>query len=109
MKPPELLLARLHEAGVTLIVEGDVLRAQAPAGALTPFLRESVARYKADLIALVGAGADHPVDGWLAEMRREMAPEIHDPPDGCAFRFACSRLGVCERHAAGRPCVVHRQ
>lgn len=32
------------------------------------------------------------------------APILHLPPAECIAPIACSRLGQCERHAAGRPC-----
>ena len=34
------------------------------------------------------------------------APILHLPPRGCIAPIACSRLGPCERQAAGRPCLV---
>ncbi len=52
---PEALLTHLVEVGVSLVVEGDRLRAQAPKGVLTPALRNAIARYKPDLVALVSA------------------------------------------------------
>jgi hypothetical protein len=31
----------------------------------------------------------------------------HTPPHGCiASRFACPVLGPCDRHVAGRPCLI---
>ncbi len=103
---PEALLAHLVEVRVSLVVERDRLRAHAPKGALTPSLYNAIARYKLDLVALVSAGAVLPNDTWWAEMRRAMASTAYDAPPGCSVTLACSRLGPCERHAAGRPCLV---
>ena len=47
------LLDILTNAGVTLTVAGDTLRYAAPAGALTPALRERIAAHKGELIALL--------------------------------------------------------
>ncbi len=103
---PEALLTHLVEVGVSLVVEGDRLRAQAPKGVLTPALRNAIARYKPDLVALVSAGATLPDAAWWAKMRRAVAPRVYDAPPGCSVWLACSRLGPCERHAARRPCLV---
>ncbi len=93
---PEALFAHLVEVRVSLVVEGDRLRAQAPKGVLTPSLRNAIARYKPDLIALVSAGAALPDDTWAAEMPRAMAPRVYDAPPGCSATLACSRLGRCD-------------
>ncbi len=102
----EALLAHLVDVGISLVVEGDRLRAQASKGVLTPALRNAIARYKPDLVALVSAGATLPDAAWFAEMRRAMAPGVHEPPPGCSVKLTCSRLGPCERHATSRPCLV---
>ena len=34
------------------------------------------------------------------------APVRHAPPRGCLGPRVCARLGPCDRHAAGRPCLV---
>jgi len=44
------ILQRLHDAGVTLTIEGDRLRYRAPAGAMTPDLRADLAAWKPDLV-----------------------------------------------------------
>lgn len=103
---PEALLAHLLEVGISLVVEGDQLRAQAAKGVLTPPLHKAIARYKPDLVALVSAGATLPDVTWFAEVRRAMAPEVHEPPPSCSIKLTCSRLGPCERYATSRPCLV---
>ena len=45
-------------------------------------------------------------DGWLREVRASYAPILHLPPRGCLGPSVCSRVGPCDRHAAGRPCDV---
>ena len=35
-----------------------------------------------------------------------LAPILVMPPRPCIAPIACSRLGPCDRHAAGRPCLV---
>ena len=45
-------------------------------------------------------------DGWANEMRSASAAALHLPPTGCLGPRVCSRIGVCDRHAAGRPCEV---
>ena len=44
------LIQRLHDAGVTLSVDGDHLRYRAPAGALTDELRAALSELKPDLV-----------------------------------------------------------
>lgn len=45
------LLARLDTAGIALVADGDRLRWTAPAGALTPDLRDALRDHKAALLA----------------------------------------------------------
>ncbi len=47
-------------------------------------------------------------DPWLAQVRGAFAPVLYLPPRGCLGRSVCSRLGPCDRHAAGQPCDVRR-
>jgi len=50
MKTRRDLLQRLHDARVTLRIEGDRLRYRCPAGAMTPTLRADLAEWKPDLL-----------------------------------------------------------
>jgi hypothetical protein len=50
MKTRRELLQRLHDARVTLRIEGDRLRYRCPAGAMTPTLRADLAAWKPDLV-----------------------------------------------------------
>lgn len=46
---PQELLAELEQRGVKLTVAGDKLRYDAPAGALTPELKEALRQHKAEI------------------------------------------------------------
>ena len=48
--PGRDLLQRLHNARVTLSIEGNRLRYRCPAGAMTPDLRGALADWKPDLL-----------------------------------------------------------
>ncbi len=43
---------------------------------------------------------------WQDRMPAGSAPILHLPPRVCIGPSACARLGPCERHVAGRPCLV---
>ena len=43
---------------------------------------------------------------WDDRMPAGSAPILCLPPAGCIAPRACARLGPCERHAAGRPCLA---
>lgn len=45
-------------------------------------------------------------DDWDQGMRAAFTPILHIPPPGCLGPRVCCRIGPCERHAAGRPCLV---
>ncbi len=45
-------------------------------------------------------------NAWLDGVRTAFAPILHLPPAGCLGPRVCSRIGPCDRHAAGRPCRV---
>jgi hypothetical protein len=44
--------------------------------------------------------------GWDAALARSYAPVLRLPPAGCLGPRVCSVVGPCDRHAAGRPCLV---
>lgn len=62
------LLSELRRRDIQLRAEGSELCCSAPAGALTPELREQLRRHKADLIALLGSAQA------LAEQARAVVP-----------------------------------
>jgi hypothetical protein len=68
------LLTDLHAAGVTLVAEGNTLRAR-PAHAMTPDLRERVRQNKPELVVLLAAA-----HRWGIEP--EALAEALDNPDG---------------------------
>ncbi len=48
-------------------------------------------------------------DVWWDEANfASSAPIRHLPPQECFAPRACSRLGPCDRHLAGNPCLVTR-
>lgn len=70
------LLQRLHDARVSLRIEGDRLRFRCPAGAMTPTLRADLAAWKPDLLSEYGErAAIMEYDGGLprAEAERHAA------------------------------------
>ena len=54
----DALLAELTARGVTVAAHGDKLRIDAPAGAITPELRERLAEHKAALLAHLAGDAE---------------------------------------------------
>lgn len=48
---PEALLAELKRRNVTATLAGDKIRLEAPAGALTPELKDALRQYKPELLA----------------------------------------------------------
>ena len=51
--------------------------------------------------------AGGPVEPWWDDIvPAGSAPILHLPPREGVAPIACSRLGPCERHRAGRPCHV---
>ncbi|QRK08315.1 amino acid adenylation domain-containing protein [Archangium violaceum] len=67
---PEQFLAELSARGIKLRAEGAQLRISAPKGALTPELRDELARRKAEMLALLGRGGDAGAQG-LSPVPRE--------------------------------------
>lgn len=57
MKTRRALLQSLHDARVSLRIEGDRLRYRCPAGAMTPTLRADLAAWKPDLLSEYGERA----------------------------------------------------
>jgi hypothetical protein len=49
----EQLLLTCRQAGIVLSAQGDTLELDAPCGALTPELRDRLARHKAELLAVL--------------------------------------------------------
>ncbi len=65
---PTALLDRLRALGVEVRAEGDKLRYRAPAGVLTPDLRQAIREHKAALLEL-------------------LRPATPSPPAACTVRF----------------------
>ncbi len=51
-----------------------------------------------------GSLDDPDIAVWWKDSPAASAPIAWSPPPACCGPIACSRLGPCERHAAGRPC-----
>ena len=45
-------------------------------------------------------------DAWDRGARTSYGAILHLPPRGCIGPIVCSRLGPCQRHAAGQGCEV---
>jgi hypothetical protein len=82
-----VLLAELTQAGVALMVRGDRLHVEAPAGSLTPILRRRLADNKTELLALLNLRA---VLLTLAADELLPAALVHDLDD--ADVAACANL-----------------
>ena len=67
------LLADLAQAGITLTAEGDKLRYQAPAGALTEERRQAILRHRAELLALLTLQSEAEINWRYQVMREQLA------------------------------------
>src|SRR5882672_2528057 len=112
------LLDALAARGVELFVSGEQLRYRAPAGALTPELKQAVADHRGELLARLGDAA-HPLSSaqqrmWFLD---RLVPD--DPSYNAAFAldlrgtfdreaFEASLSHMVERHAALRTRFVEQ-
>jgi TubC N-terminal docking domain len=88
-----LLLTELTHLEVNLSVESDCLHVQAPAGALTDELRQSMAEHKAALLRYAAYPYVETVDGpgVLTGARRELDPLCYSTRHGERLRY---KIGV---------------
>ena len=70
---PDDVLHQLAERGVTLVAEGERLRAR-PREAITPDLRATLAAYKPDLLRLLESRDSAEVQWRVEAMRRQVRP-----------------------------------
>ena len=78
------LVDRLSVTGVRLVVFDGQLHCRAAPHVATPAIRAEITAHRDELIAFMSA-----------------------LPDGCIARtYACPVLGPCDRHRAGRPCLI---
>lgn len=86
------LVTELQKRDIKLWVEGERLRVNAPSGALTPELRETLARRKAELLDYLGSGVAAPTEVTLV-------PSPHSGP--LPLSFGQQRLWFLDRMEPG--------
>ena len=97
------LLDTLTAAGITLTVNGDKLRYAAPAGAMTPALRQQIAEQKPELLAELANNAtpEHLAAGavplWLFDAVHSVLPTIPPPSNLTADEITAA---IAQSHAA---------
>jgi hypothetical protein len=70
------LIRECHGAGIRLQVRGDRLHVEAPAGSLTPELRQAIADHKAALLALHAIRTRLRIVGASMGIPREVVDEL---------------------------------
>jgi len=80
---PEALLTELEQRGVKVSFNGDKLRFVAPAGVLTPELKEAIAKRKPELVA------------WLRNPTCEVWPNTGKVVKLYRARQSCMEAGHC--------------
>ena len=76
---PDALLDKLERLNVKVTINGDKLRLEAPAGVLTPELKEAVSQQKPALIALLEAQEARRLletQGWVAVRSKVLGETI---------------------------------
>ncbi len=96
------LLEEARAAGLAVgVADGRlVIRGPRTQGAVA----ERLIAGKADVLAVLAARP--PAVWWDDRVPEGSAPVLHLPPRACLGPRICARIGACERHAAGRPCLV---
>ncbi len=87
------LLIELKARGVSLEVDGDRLRVDAPKGAVTPELREALAAHKAEVLALLTITEDE-ID-WRVKAMLPQVPASGAIPFLVARPDSKSEAGYC--------------
>ncbi|MHB8763134.1 MAG: TubC N-terminal docking domain-related protein [Deferrisomatales bacterium] len=88
------LLRDIEAQGIRLEAQGDRLRVDAPAGALTPELRAALAEHKPELLRVLAAGAGAPGPFTC---------------DGCPNRGRPATPGATWRATVANWCSVYRE
>lgn len=107
------LLTEAHGLGLRVAAEGDRLVIRGPRSAEAAVAR-LIAHKPVVLAALArrnegaddGRGTDPCAPGSDDCAPDGSAPILHLPPRDCLGPRVCARLGPCQRHAAGAPCLV---
>lgn len=89
------LLSELQRLDIQIWVEGDRLRVNAPAGAMTDALRSGMAAAKTELIELLSAR--------IADKTREAEPKSVSPAGVWPLSFAQQRLWFMDQLEPGNP------
>jgi hypothetical protein len=97
------LLAKIREAGVSLVAEGDELVCDAAPGVLTPERVARIRKHKAALLAQLKAEAALAArNAYLREHRAEVLDFLRDPERTCReVRGACVHCGETVRWSDG--------
>ncbi len=100
------LLTEARAAGLTVKLEDDKLVVRGPrtAGPIVGRLKAASAAV-VSLLQAVEPGELIAV-WWDDTNFASSTPIRHLPPRECITPRACSRLGPCDRHPAGNPCLV---
>jgi len=76
---PDALLDKLERLNVKVTINGDKLRLEAPAGVLTPEMKEAIRQYKPALIALLEAQEAKRLletQGWVVIHSKTLGEDI---------------------------------
>lgn len=98
------LLAEARSAGLRVRAEGERLVIEGPRAAAP--LAERLTAQKGKVLHALMAERRDPAADWWADSPAAVAPIVWTPPRECCGPVACSRIGPCDRHAAGRPCRI---
>ena len=108
---PLHMLADLRRRGVVLIAQGDRLHVDAPAGVLTPEMRDALAAHKYELLGLLLA--DDPEVVWRIDAMRRQVPlrgpipflVARDVPPVPGTCLSCGDALALDQPYRCRPCV----
>ena len=102
------LLAEARAAGLTMQIVGANLVVRGPRGA-KPIVERLKASSAAVVFLLQATEPEQPITVWWDDAAfASSAPISYQPPRECIAPRFCSRIGPCDRHPAGTPCLVTR-
>lgn len=84
------LLAELERLGVTLSINGDKLRLEAPVGVLAPALKEAVLKHKQEIMALLSG------DGVEEVFWPGVKARVYRARPSCLKAGGCLREADCD-------------